>query len=400
MRRIDFLTTMKNLLIGWALLGGVAWAAEIPALEFEPFRFELRLNDAGTPEYRVMAGGDEVLAWSALGLKLADADLTQGLSFEKAGEVGESTQSYRLVHGKTSEVEEVAKRRTYRFRGAEEVALEIEARLSEEGVAFRYHLPGPEGREIEVIDEATRFPFAEDSVQVGSLHQIANEWGPGYESDWGVRELKADAPFGYTFPVLIRSGGWYRLFTEGELTREHVGSHVEVVEGGGALKIRFPEAGENPETAPRGPVSKLPWTSPWRVAMLSRDAAGIVESDLITSLAAPSKVEDASWVKPGYCSWSWWSDTPSPGVTESLKRFIDLAADFGWSYSLVDANWDREAVPELVAYAREKGIGLFYWYNSGGDHNVITEKPRDLMLDREVRRKEMAWLRDAGVAGI
>ena len=42
----------------------------------------------------------------------------------------------------------------------------------------------------------------------------------------------------------------------------------------------------------------------------------------------------------------------------------------GWETILVDALWDtqigRENMEKLAAYAKEKGVRLFVWYNSNG----------------------------------
>ena len=102
-------------------------------------------------------------------------------------------------------------------------------------------------------------------------------------------------------------------------------------------------------------------------------------------------------------SWSWWSDQDSPRQAESLRTFVDLAAEFGWPYSLIDANWNE--IPDadfrdLVAYATERDVGLILWYNSGGRNNAVTEAPRGRMTDRSLRRAEMARIADLGIRGI
>jgi alpha-glucosidase len=69
----------------------------------------------------------------------------------------------------------------------------------------------------------------------------------------------------------------------------------------------------------------------------------------------------------------------------------------------VDANWnfmETGKIEDVVAHAREKNVGLLFWYNSGGPHNDVTEAPRDRMHLRDVRRAEFAKLRDWGVRGV
>jgi alpha-glucosidase len=86
-----------------------------------------------------------------------------------------------------------------------------------------------------------------------------------------------------------------------------------------------------------------------------------------------------------------------------LNAFTDLAAEMTWEYSLVDANWNfmqSGRIEDVLAHARGKGVGLLFWYNSGGPHNDVTEAPRDRMHQRDVRRAEFAKLREWGVRGV
>ena len=171
----------------------------------------------------------------------------------------------------------------------------------------------------------------------------------------------------------------------------------------GVYQIRFPDPAEGWHQGDVEPSSKLPWTTPWRVVMVADSLAGIVESTLVTDLNPPSRVEDTSWIRPGRATWSWWSDHDSPQDYSKMVEFIDLAAEMGWEYFLVDANWDlmnNGDVRQLAEYARKKGVDLFLWYNSGGDHNIVTEKPRGCMNATEVRKFEFDLLNKWGVKGV
>ena len=48
---------------------------------------------------------------------------------------------------------------------------------------------------------------------------------------------------------------------------------------------------------------------------------------------------------------------------------------------------DAATIEDVIAHAKAKGVGLLFWYNSGGPHNDVTEAPRDRMLARDVRRR-------------
>jgi alpha-glucosidase len=137
--------------------------------------------------------------------------------------------------------------------------------------------------------------------------------------------------------------------------------------------------------------------------VLGDSLAAIVESTLVTDLNDPTQMPDTAWIRPGRVAWSWWSDNPSPKDGAKQKKFVDLAAEMGWEYVLVDANWtimDNGTIHDVLRYAKQKGVGVLLWYNSGGPHNVVTEKPRDCLTYTPVRQFELDMLREWGVKGI
>ena len=141
-------------------------------------------------------------------------------------------------------------------------------------------------------------------------------------------------------------------------------------------------------------VSDVPCVSPWRVLMIGRTAADLVNSDLIANLATPNRLGNLPWVKPGICAWDpWWTgvNTNLPqftglaacGDTASEKEYIGFAAEMGWPYQLMDWNWYKSDptvpephmnVPEVLAYAKERGVRLFVWMHSKDLTRVGFEK--------------------------
>ena len=134
----------------------------------------------------------------------------------------------------------------------------------------------------------------------------------------------------------------------------------------------------------------------------------MVESSLVYHVS-PSLDEvfnnDVRWVIPGLSAWSWFSqETGTPGMQ---MEYLDSASEFGWRYSIVDANWDmwtndEEEIQKLVSHgaALYPPVGVWLWYNSGGSHNVVEERPRDRMLDAQIRRKEFHKISSWGVKGV
>ena len=118
---------------------------------------------------------------------------------------------------------------------------------------------------------------------------------------------------------------------------------------------------------------------PWRVFMISENDKQIVENNLVYQLAAPKKLEDISWIKPGKVAWDWWNDNNVYGVdfksglnTETYKYYIDFASEFGLEYIVLDEGWSKSTLnvmepnpdinmEELTTYAKNKGVGIILW---------------------------------------
>ena len=121
-------------------------------------------------------------------------------------------------------------------------------------------------------------------------------------------------------------------------------------------------------------------TFPWRIMAVSTDDTQMPLNNLVYALAAPNRIGDASWVKPGKVAWDWWNDWSLCGVPfkaginiDTYKYFIDFAAQFGLPYIILDEGWydSKKAdlmnpvgevdLTQLIAYGRERGVGIILW---------------------------------------
>jgi alpha-glucosidase len=102
----------------------------------------------------------------------------------------------------------------------------------------------------------------------------------------------------------------------------------------------------------------------------------LIESTVLTSLNPDSQLKDTSWIRAGKASWDWWSgslgrDGKSAYNIETMKYYVDFAAESGFEYMLVDAGWfpqgditrmnGRVDIPEVVRYAADKKIKIWIW---------------------------------------
>lgn len=53
---------------------------------------------------------------------------------------------------------------------------------------------------------------------------------------------------------------------------------------------------------------------PWRIFAITEHDTQMPTSNLVYALAAPNKIGDTSWIKPGKVAWDWWNDWNLKGV--------------------------------------------------------------------------------------
>jgi len=348
-----------------------------------------------------------VLNDSPLGMVRDDQAFVEGLAFVSASKLQKIEQAYTLPHGKKSQYSNACNEQTIVFQNGRSAKMELIVRVFDNGAAFRYRFPEKDAAVHKLTQEATGYAIPKDARCWMMPYDAPTQYAPAYEVYY-ENDIAVGTPcpkeFGWAFPALfsVEQGKCWALLAEADMDRNYFGARLESAAPKGVYRIRMPEAEEGMGVGSVQPSSALPWQTPWRVVIVGA-LSMVVESTLITDLARPTEIKDISWVKPGRVSWSWWSDQDSPRNCESLKTFVDLAAEMGWEYTLVDANWtimDKGTIHDLMRYAADKKVGVLLWYNSGGPHNRVTEMPRGMMDMSSVRRFEFERLKKWGVKGV
>jgi alpha-glucosidase len=372
-------------------------------------RFSLTL-DQGNLSYAVACrtNGNEtvVIENSPLGILRRDEAFTNNFEFVAAGKIRKFDESYQMLIGKQSHLRNRGVEQTFTFKNEHGAPLQLVVRAYADGVAFAYRFPEDSKKSIAIIGETTGFKLPAGRAWMLAYDPVTT-WSPAYEGEWQNKiAVGTSAPAnkrGWCFPALFNVRDHWVMLTEANMDGSCYGAHLDGNAEDGLYRVRLPEPEETFGVAPQEAVATLPWQSPWRVIIAGPSPGTIVESSLVYNLSAPSEIKDTSWIKPGRVSWSWWSDADSPRDYNKLVPFVDLAARFGWEYSLVDAGWPEMTngnVWQLNDYAKSKGVKLILWYNSGGKHNHVHDIPRDIMSDPARREAEMAKLEKAGIKGI
>ena len=369
----------------------------------------LELLDGGRPHYRVLYEGQEVVRQSALGIRTNIGDFTQGLVL-KGVEDSQVSDSYELRNIKQSHVayeanEAVAK---YADKDGKDL-LDIIFRVSNRDVAFRYRIhPQKETRVCVVEGEASSFVLPDgtttflcpQSKPMGGFARTS----PSYETPYACDEPVGKNGWGegYTFPCLFKTptAQWV-LISETGTDGDYVGCRL-LNEQGGTYRIGFPQAGELNGAGATSAAMALPAETPWRTITVGT-LANIVETTAPFDLVQPKYKASQPYIY-GKGSWSWIIGMDPSCNFDEQKRYIDFSAAMGYQTVLVDAFWDQqigyEKMAELARYGKEKGVGLFLWYNSNGAWNDAFQTPIGKMNNSRIRRQEMQWMKDQGIRGI
>ncbi|GAB3910002.1 hypothetical protein GCM10029964_112850 [Kibdelosporangium lantanae] len=231
----------------------------------------------------VRRGGTTVLEASALGIETAQGDFTQGLRF--AGFSQRTVhETYSTKSGRRLEHTVDAAETTLTVADHAGQKLNVVLRVSADGVAYRYVLDSPNW--VTVVREASEFavPTGADSFLLPYDNGRSD-----YESAHVHRKVADQDPVEYGYPSLFHVGDTWLLVEESDLNGSYGGSRLRLGDDK-RFQLVLPDPAE---------VSRAPLATPWRTMVIG-DLSTVVASDLITDLASPSKVEDTSWVKPGW----------------------------------------------------------------------------------------------------
>lgn len=333
--------------------------------------FKLRIGDEGSLLYSVEKDGRKIFEDSPLGIFTSVADFTKNLKILSLSR-RVIDEKYSLI-GRKKEIYENFCNELVLKLGKELHLMYLIIRVYDDGVAYRYFIPG-EGP-ITISFETSAFRIPKSAIG------WAMEFVPNYEGFY-IKRNYDELLKGYDFgmPVLLNIGEDWVLISEASIYGDYCGCHIKGEPETGLLRVVFAPDQKN------AVMSKRPFYSPWRVAIIG-ELKDIVESTIIENLSPDCELADTSWIKPGRSAWSWWSGDSTEDYATQVK-YVDFAERMGWEYYLCDAGWKPEWLPQLVEYAKKKNIGIFVWYHY-----------KEVETDEEINKK-FSWLSDIGVKGV
>lgn len=416
----------RLLLLSAALLGATTVLANDYTISSPDGRLSVSVNDnAGQAHYIVSYDGRKILNDSRLGLQTNYANFADSLTL-KGTTTATIDRTYDMTRTKTSRVHYQANQATLTFMTPRGLEMQVTFNVSNNDIAFRYTLPRPKNEEPKsaiIYTELTSFNLP-DATTTFLSPQCPPMIGwenskPSYEE-----EYHPDAPLtapsqygvGYTFPCLFHEASVFPkeeqstslsdvwlMVSETGVTGDYVGGRLSEYTPGKGYSIAFPQEGECNGWGDARAAIMLPGSTPWRTLTVGRSLAPIVETTIPYDVVEPLYEPKADY-KPGRYVWSWllWQDNSIN--YDDQKSFIDMAAQMGYEYILIDNWWDRqigrEGIEKLARYAKERGISLMLWFNSNGTANNAPQTPRGIMNRPILRKQAMAWMQSIGVKGI
>lgn len=275
----------------------------------------------------------------------------------------------------------------------------VEFRVYDDGLGFRYELPGDGGMDRFVItDEETQFAFAQN---------YRAWWIPAYREKYSEYEYARSALSALSVvqtPLTLEGDGVALAVHEAALV-DYASMNLRMVEDNSKTFKADLSPWSNGDLV-RGQAGLK---TPWRVVMVADNAAKLAESTIVLNLNEPNRLGDVSWVEPQkYIGIFWamhtglltWEPGPQHGATtERSKRYIDWAAANGIKGVLVEgwnAGWDApqwwknghsrfifdKTAPDfdmaaVSAYAKAKGINLIGHHETGAQvRDYLTQMER------------------------
>ncbi|MDR5591222.1 glycoside hydrolase family 97 protein [Christiangramia sp. SM2212] len=388
-------------------------------------KMEFSLLEDGTPAYKLLFDGEEVIKTSKLGIALKEQeDLLANFEVESTSE-STFDEIWKPVWGESKEIKdhhnELEVNLVQKENGRK---LILRFRLFNEGLGFRYEFPEQENLVYFVIeDERTQFAMTGDHTAF---------WIPGdYDSqEYDYTESKLseiEAKFDNSVQPNASQEQFSKTGVQTSLMMKtedglYINLHEAALVEYSLMNLNLDdenmifESWLTPNAVGNKVYMQTPAVSPWRTIMVSDDARDILASDMNLNLNEPNKLEDTSWIQPvkyigvwwemitGKSSWAYTDELPSVKLgdtdytqtepngkhaanTEHVKQYIDFAAEHGFDAVLVEGwneGWEdwfgqsKDYVFDFVTpypdfdvegiqkYAESKGVKMIMHHETSG----------------------------------
>ena len=370
-------------------------------------------------KWSVDYNGTAVIEPSAVGITIGGKEVITGKA--SMSKVKSVDKTYDVFYAKRKEIRDRYNTVTLSFKSG----AKVELRAYDGFAAYRI-LPGV--KKDAIVDAETvelRFPSdCEAFVPYVNDNRGGERWCYSFESYYDeqclsqmYRDSLAITPLAVTVPAVGRAvvmdagvenyPGLMLVKGEGNSLRGQFAPYPTESEIGGYARLNLVPTKRADYIARISKGQSLPW----RVVVVAKNDAEIMNSDVAQLLAPECRISDTSWIKPGKVAWDWWNNTNITGVdfksgmnTPTYKYYIDFAAKNNLEYIIIDEGWSGgesltdDLNPEidlekLIAYGQRRGVGIILWSSW---RNLIGSNPQnDISLTDAV----MKHYADMGIKG-
>jgi alpha-glucosidase len=377
---------------------GLVWVVAAHGAELRSPNGELRLTvfaEADTLRYKVEFRSQPVIESSPIVFMVDGVDLVSApkLAGSETYEINER-YPWRGVHSTASN-----HCRGIKIEVKGKVDHLFEARVFNDGLAFRHILPGNDT--ARVPDESTTFMLPEGSTvwyhDLGGHYEAVHQHKDIASMDKGQW---AAPPVTFMLP---RNAG-YASITEAAL----VNYSGMALQADGKRGFNIVLAHKHPISYPyrlrySNDIERISQparisgdiVTPWRVIVIGKDLNALVNSDIVHNLNPPPDAKlfpkgiATDWIKPGRAVWKYLDG--GANTFDEMRNFTRWAGDLGFEHHVIEGFWRRwseDQLKELVAFGKERGVGLWLWR-----HSKELREP-------EARRAFFKNCQDAGVVGV
>lgn len=295
--------------------------------------------------YDITCDGRQILAPSPIAMSLDNGEVWG----EKAKLSGTSRKSVdRMVSSpfyRANELRDHYNELTLRFKKD----WNVEFRAYDDGIVYRFVSRAK--KPFNVLDEIVDYQFPFDAVASvpyvnrGKDGDYESQFFNSFENTYVTNNLSKQNKKRLMFlPLVVEAGDGVKIcITESDL-ENYPGLFLSAAKGENRLSGKF---APYPKRTVQGGHNKLqmlvaeredyiakvdkPRSFPWRMAIVTTSDKDLASSNLSYLLAAPSRLSDLSWIKPGKVAWDWWNawnldsvDFATGVNNATYKAYIDL----------------------------------------------------------------------------
>jgi alpha-glucosidase len=347
-------------------------------------KIDLTITTAKTISWSVNHEATEVILPSSVSITLDKGEVLGQNTAIKSAKTATVNQVLNTPIYKKDHVQDNYNQLTLNFKGDYGLVF----RAYNDGIAYRFFI-NKKG-DIVIKNEEANFNFKNDDkafLPFANDYRNHDKFNTSFEAHYDNINLSAIKKDTLAFlPVLVDLGsGKKAAILEADL-QDYPGMYVTGKQGQYGLHGVFApypvqESLSNINYVVNKRADYIAKTNgtcnfPWRVVIISTEDKQLVNNDMMQRLAAPSKVTDLSWIKPGKVAWDWWNDWNVTHVdfkaginVPTYKYYIDFATANKLEYIIIDEGWSDDHdlnkfkldVQQVVDYGKQKQVGVILW---------------------------------------